>query len=145
MPAETTTATLVSVLHDPPPPIADIVQGVPRDLVRIIARCLRKDAARRYQVIDDVKLALEEVEEEPDQATDLPQPASPRLRSWAAAALGVMIGILLSLAGGFFLKNRQVPTTGPILTRLTSDSGLTTDPALSPDGKLLAYALSLAT
>jgi eukaryotic-like serine/threonine-protein kinase len=138
--AETTTATLVSVLHDQPPPIADIVQGVPRDLVRIIARCLRKDAARRYQVIDDAKLALEEVEEEPDQASDLPQPASPRLRSWAAAALGVMIGILLSLAGGFFLKNRPVPTTGPILTRLTSDSGLTTDPALSPDGKLLAYA-----
>ena len=39
---------------------------MPRDLERIIARCLRKDLTRRFQHIGDVKVALEELKEESD-------------------------------------------------------------------------------
>ena len=35
---------------------------------------------------------------------------------------------------------RPTPLREPLLTRLTSDSGLTTDAVISPDGKLIAYA-----
>ena len=63
------------------------------------------------------------------------------LRFWLAAALGVLLGFLLMLGGVFIRKPRPAASqTGPTLTRLTSDAGLTTDPAFSPDGKLLAYA-----
>ncbi len=57
---------------------------------------------------------------------------------------GVAAAVLaLAAVGGYFLWRstrfpRSIPAPG--LTRLTWDSGLTTDPALSPDGKLLAYA-----
>jgi Tol biopolymer transport system component len=50
----------------------------------------------------------------------------------------------LTLAAGigiaWWWRRSSTPNQGPILTRLTSDSGLTTDPAISRDGKLLAYA-----
>ena len=38
----------------------------PRELEKIITRCLRKDPDRRFQHMDDLKVALEEVKEESD-------------------------------------------------------------------------------
>ena len=40
----------------------------------------------------------------------------------------------------WWLTRPAPPPPAPTFTRLTSDSGLTTDPAFSPDGKLVAYA-----
>lgn len=47
---------------------------------------------------------------------------------------------ILAVGPWWFSQHRQQPQRQPILTRLTTDSGLSTDPALSPDGKLLAFA-----
>jgi tRNA A-37 threonylcarbamoyl transferase component Bud32 len=43
-----TAATLASVLHDPPPPLATVRNGVSRDLERVVSRCLEKDPRARY-------------------------------------------------------------------------------------------------
>jgi len=135
--------TLAAILRDEPPPLAQIDKyGVP-SLARIIARCLRKSPATRYQVIADVKLALQELASDAQQPIGDSAQQAPRFRrqSWLTAALGVLLGIVLTLAGVFIRKPRQAAhQAGPTLTRLTSDAGLATDPAFSPDGKLLAYA-----
>jgi Tol biopolymer transport system component len=47
---------------------------------------------------------------------------------------------MVALGLGWWLARQERPSGGGTLTRLTADSGLTTDPALSPDGKLVAYA-----
>jgi Tol biopolymer transport system component len=71
------------------------------------------------------------------KANGLPsRPARMRAPGWrwsvAAAVLIVAVAILW-----VFLKR---PAEQLLLTRLTNDSGFTTDPAISPDGKLVAYA-----
>ncbi len=69
--------------------------------------------------------------------TSQPLATSPDRKRWilAAAAAAVLIA-----AGITALWLRHLPVHTPEMTRLTFDSGLTTDPAVSPDGKLLAYA-----
>ena len=137
-------STLAAILREEPKPATQVAVETPRDLEKIISRCLRKDPTRRYQHMDDVKLALEELKEESDSgalvsATPLP---GARGRRWLLPAVIAAAVLLVAAAVGIslWLTRSQPPTQGPVLTRLTFDSGLTTDPALSPDGKLLACA-----
>ena len=61
---ENTLSTLSAILRDDPKPIRQLVDEIPRDAEKLIARCLRKDLRRRYQHMDDLKVALEELKEE---------------------------------------------------------------------------------
>ena len=137
---ETKLSILSAILHKEPPTVTEIAGDVPRDLEKIIMRCLRKDPDRRIQHMVDVKLALEDLKEESDSGKLLE--AAPRRRRrvipWAIVALVVVILAAASVA--LWLMRRPKPLGAPVLMQLTTDTGLTTDPALSPDGKLLAYA-----
>src|SRR4029077_573496 len=57
-------STLSAILHKEPSPAHDVIPDAPRDLEKIVARCLRKDPNRRFQHMADIKLALEELKEE---------------------------------------------------------------------------------
>jgi len=56
---ETKLSTLSAILREEPKPASELAPAVPRDLEKIIQRCLRKDPERRYQSMKDVKIALE--------------------------------------------------------------------------------------
>ena len=53
-----------AVLREEPEPLLGIVPGAPRELVRIISRCLRKDLARRRQRMAEIRVELEEFGEQ---------------------------------------------------------------------------------
>ncbi|MBI3473437.1 MAG: protein kinase [Candidatus Solibacter usitatus] len=135
---ESKLATLSAILHKEPPPM----EGAPPELEKIVTRCLRKDRERRTQHMDDVKLALQELKEESEPGKPaMPGPVRPRVRM-SVALLIAGLAVLASAAGAWLwrLARAPEPVATPVLTRLTSDTGLTTTPALSPDGKLVAYA-----
>jgi hypothetical protein len=69
-------ATLSAVMRDEPKPVSEVAAGLPHELSRIVARCLRKEPAKRFQHAVDLKVALEELKEESDSGKLTPAAAA---------------------------------------------------------------------
>ena len=136
---DTQLSVLASILHSEPRPVREFATNTPRGLEKIIVRCLRKDPGSRFQMMEDVRIALEDSGEDVETG-----PAIPTQRNrWPLAIAATLILGLALLAAEWWLRQSGTFETafenGPVLRQLTSDSGLSSDPAISPDGKLLAY------
>ena len=138
-------STLAAILNQEPKSAREIARTLPHDLEKIITRCLRKEPSRRSQSMADVKVALEELKEESDsgspRATDAQEPSRKSRRFSAVTWAAVGVVAIALLAGAAWFHFHRSPTL-PQMTvrRLTSYPGKEKDPALSPDGKRLAFA-----
>jgi eukaryotic-like serine/threonine-protein kinase len=140
-------AVLSAILREEPKAIAALRPDVPSELIRVIARCLRKDPARRFQHMDDLKVALTELKEESDSGTlsassiaaavVLAAPSGKK-RIWFAAGAALLIAV--AIAG--WRLNRGAPS-GPDASfqpiPLTSYRGNEGQPSFSPDGNQVAF------
>src|SRR5262249_32864670 len=127
-------------LRDDPKPAQEIVQGLPRDLDRIVTRCLRKDPNQRYQHAGDLKIDLQQVDlqqakEEPVSGARA-KPDVRRLWGFVAATACLVAAFAI---GRWFRAPEPAPSVWQ-LTQLTRDAGLSNRPALSRDGRLVAYS-----
>jgi Tol biopolymer transport system component/predicted Ser/Thr protein kinase len=128
---------LSAILKEEPEPPSSVRKEIPHELERIIARCLRKGPERRFQHMDDLKVALEEVKEESDSGTAA-MPAEPPRRRWVWAALPPVL-----LVAGFFAWRIwwSPQPEGPLrAVELVTVPGLKSSPSFSPDGDRIAFA-----
>jgi Tol biopolymer transport system component len=140
---DTRVATLSAVVSEVPKQPGG-APGLPREMERVVMRCLRKDPEYRFQDMADLKVALRELKEESDSGKLAALPAAlvpPPGRNWKVLVAACTL-IACALASTVYITRRpSAPVRGPsTLIRLTSDSGLSFEPALSRDGTLLAFA-----
>jgi serine/threonine protein kinase len=132
-------STLAAVLRMDPAPIREARDQLPREVERIIERCLRKDPRRRWQTAADLKIALEDALEDLESGKqDAARQASKTgasLRLWVWSAL-----ILLALTAGAFIGSRALRSPRPSFQRLTFRRGNVTEARFSPDGTVLFSA-----
>ena len=131
---DTAARVMSAVLRDEPEPIA----GLPAELARILRWCLRKDPEQRFQSITDVKLSLQEVQQDAGKAN------SPTARSAARKPWAVLVSLLVGASGLLLLAldlSRPQPFD-PSTYRfrpVATDAEVENDGTWSPDGKSIVY------
>ena len=120
-------------------------EGLPRELERVITRCLRKDPERRWQSMADVSVALRELKEESDSGA-LPAGAVTgrgRRRVWAAAAALTLV-VAAGVIGALVWRDRSAGPDRPAAPfnaiPLTTYPGREQQASFSPDGNSVAFS-----
>jgi Tol biopolymer transport system component len=134
-----TAETLAAVLREQPKAPTEVTQGVPRDLERVILRCLQKDPDRRFQHMADVKVELQEIKEESDSQPVAAPATSRGRRRWGFAAALAGALLLAPLAVWLRWRPREIERAPPRLVPLTSMHGSQVHPTFSPDGAQIAF------
>ncbi len=138
---ETRMSTLAAILREDPKPASRVNETLPPDIEQVIARCLRKDTQRRWQNMSDLRVVLQDLKEDSESGKLRIHQAAvgrPRKRPFFWVGLSSLVIAAAVLLWIFFPRETGPPEFE--ITRLTFDSGLTWSPALSPDGKMIAYA-----
>jgi Tol biopolymer transport system component len=133
---------LATLLKEQPKAPSELVPDVPRELERIILRCLRKEPERRFQHMLDLKVELEEVKEESDSPAAAPAGAAAakrrsRRRWIALGAAGILILGTVATVVLWRLRRPELPP--PTLVKLTSERRVGSG-SFSPDGTQIAFA-----
>ena len=132
--------TLRAVVGQEAKPPSEVAPGVPADLEKLILRCLRKEPARRFQHMSDVKVELQEIKEESDSAVAAAKAATGRShpRLWLAAGLAATA--VVAVAGWLVWRSFGHALPPPRVVSLTTYRGSELQPALSPDGEQVAFS-----
>jgi Tol biopolymer transport system component len=132
---ETSAETMTAILREEPAALNDTGWQGPPELQRILARCLEKDVARRFQSASDLSFAIEPLSGT-STAKSVSQPKSNRAwLPWVLAA-----ALLIGTAVWEIVRPAAVPAN-PLekahFTRLTDFESV--EAAISPDGRFVAF------
>ncbi len=148
-----TAIIFAQILKEEPVPARSLNPDLPPKLDEIISKCLEKDRDLRYQVASEIRADLkrlkrdttsgrvaaatsgaEAIQESPMR---VPASRSRRIVPWAIAAIVIAA---IAYAAFTFLRTRQPApvVTGPWV-QLTDFTDSAVQPALSPDGHMLAF------
>jgi eukaryotic-like serine/threonine-protein kinase len=141
---KTITDTIAAIVGNEPE-WKSLPTDTPTSLRRLLTRCLQKDSRRRLHDIGDARIELEETMVMPAALARLPK--QPR---WPHMALsGVSLALAIALVFLWVARDKFGRPAGPSsqdarVIRLTDLPGLDESPAISPDGRSVAFSAGVS-
>ena len=146
--------TISAIITLEPPPLARYSKQVPAELERIVNKALRKDREERYQTARDLLLDLKSLKQDLEikaklgdsKTTNVEDGALRAKPAYRAAAKYLVAAAILGLASLLlirlfaFRRSEVVQPIRPLdYVQLTNFTDSATQPALSPDGRMLTF------
>ncbi len=132
---------LQKVIHAQPPPLP---QTVPAGLRSIVEKALESDPSDRYQSMLELAVDLRRMARQKVADATPAVMAAPRYPWLPWVLIATLAAILAAGLGTWILANRRPltvrnPLANAQFARLTDFEGAETNPAISPDGKFVAF------
>jgi len=135
-------ATLDAVLNRTPRRARELKRDLLPEIERVIDRALEKDPQARYQSAADMRADLLRAQRvfsaqsDPQNSTPAPRPRRSRI---LYAAIGAGLLVTLAIAGWYFGARNHTVTSPSEYVQLTDFTDSAVAPALSPDGRMVAF------
>ncbi|HSE40071.1 MAG TPA: protein kinase, partial [Acidobacteriota bacterium] len=143
-----TVSDIIAAILEREPDWNALPASVPARIRELLSRCLQKNARQRLRDAGDARIELEEfLRPSSTAAIAAPDPKRKIASFVIAAALLTILGFFLmqwyqktQISSKNFIASENSSSPNPVLSQLTSSAGLEQFPALSPDGKKLAFS-----
>jgi len=142
---DTPASIVSSILKDTPRSVSQLQPAIPRELARLVHRCLAKDPVSRFQSAIDLRHSLEETKQDVDSGDVLStRPRTNKSRRSRMLPALVAAALVAVAAAVWLLRNRDNHSV-PAVPRLqnpvqvSSSFAVESYPTWSPDGVRLVY------
>jgi serine/threonine protein kinase/Tol biopolymer transport system component len=138
---ETVTDTVAAVVGTEPE-WKSLPADTPASIRRLLTRCLQKDAKRRLHDIADARIEIEDAMAMPAEPLAAPKPRRLSRLTLSAVSLGIATAfafVLWAVRDRFGRPAAEPAIQDARVIRLTDLPGLQESPAISPDGRSVAF------
>ncbi len=132
---------LQSIIRATPPPLSDTV---PAGLRSIVEKSLESDPADRYQSMRELTVDLRRMVRQKSGEHAVAEVVKPKRHAWLpwasmAFATILVVGFIAWVFANRHPATAENPLSNAQFARLTDFEGAETNPAISPDGKFVAF------
>lgn len=136
----TSAETMSAILNEDPPVVSQVVRSIPPALERVVNRCLEKAPERRFQSASDLAFALDELSDSGSASNGEGLRITSRpIATWIVGFFAFALLVIAIVASYVDYPFKKGGPASQEWEQLTDFPDAVVAPAVSPDGRMLAF------